>query len=184
MLRIFCCAARSVQAKIIMALNNDDCEYMKRSKFRFISLMFSWITALTIAGCSVDDCLPKEKGSLLFSEAVTLEKNGKLQEAYRRYSTVAQEGCNNPERIQAGEGGLRLTRVIVKAYRETEAVLEKYLATNGRYPLTLNEIKHEIPASSLEAFNGFQYFREGDQKMGINTGLYGSVEFSLRKNEQ
>lgn len=157
---------------------------MKNNQSRFISLISLWITALVIAGCSVDDCLPKEKGSKLFSEAVALEHNGKLQDAYHRYSSVSQEGCNNPERLKAGEGALRLTRVIVQAHKDTEAALENYLAENGRYPDTLNEIKHEIPKSSLDAFNGFQYFKEADQKMGIGTGLYGSAEFSLKNNEQ
>lgn len=118
----------------------------------------------------------------IFSDAVALERDGQVQAAYRRYSTIC-EGSYGIDRndIPAGacEGAYRLSASLRTAYEHTIAALERYREATGRYPESLDAIAKEIPESSVAAFSGFRYFRNSDIDVDIVTGRYGSVTFDL-----
>jgi len=152
---------------------------LKISGLKIASLICIWVLALFVSGCENPNCISIKQGSKWFSEAVALEKEGKLQEAFRRYNVVSEQGCKSPERIKADYGAQRLSHKIKKAYKETETALNKYLEVHGHYPDSLEAVRKDISPSLIDAFNGFEYVKHGDEKMGIITGLINPTSFSL-----
>ncbi len=123
-----------------------------------------------------------EKVVPLFEDAKDLERRGQLQRAYQRYD-VACEGFKIDRKdipMEACKGQERLSAMILRAYRETMEALNQYRATHGSYPDSLDVVKNHISPEFADAVDGFKYVREGD-KVGIATGLYGTVSFTLRR---
>lgn len=174
------CLTKQVNRVETPALFDTSCRRGSSLSLHVMRIVLLLILISLLTGCGRESCLNDAEVRGHFAEAAKFELDGKLQAARSKYKEVDLYACDARELSLAAESNaIRLSQVIQVAYDDTQSVLNAYLAKNGRYPDTLEEVRDQIPERSRPAFSSFNYVRRSDKEMAIVTGLYGMHTFDL-----